>query len=173
MGLLGFLIAGVPTGASAQEAKPQEFQVQAGGYRITVIADPSRLSLGTVLYSITVVNSEDARPVSDAQVIINATHEADGSSGWAAALNQPSNPGTYEATVQLEGAGTWLTSVDVSSPLGRVQVETPPVTIPQPRETLSGSLVFVGAFLAILLGAAYVIWSSRKAIEAREASREN
>ncbi len=93
--------------------------------------------------------------------------------GWAVALHQPSNPGTYEATVQLEAAGTWRSSVEVSSSLGQVEVEVLPLTIPEPRQTRSGSLVFLGVFLAILLGVAYLVWSSRKAIKAREAASEN
>ncbi len=93
--------------------------------------------------------------------------------GWAVALHQPSNPGTYEATVQLDARGTWHSSVEVFSSLGRVEVEVPPLTIPEPRQTRSGSLVFLGVFLAILLGVSYLVWSSRKAIKAREAASEN
>ena len=171
--LLAVFLGGLPGAALAQEDSVQEFQVQAGAYRITGIADPSRLSLGTVLYTITVVNSENAQPVSDAKVTIYTRHEVEDIVGWAAALNRPSNPGTYEATVQLEDAGIWHTSVEVSSSLGRVEVEVPPLTILQPRQTRSGSLVFLGAFLAILLGVAYLVWSSRKAIKARAAAGEN
>ena len=171
--LLSVFLWGLPAVALAQEDSSQEFQVQAGAYRITVIADPSRLSLGTVLYTITVVNSENAEPVSDARVTINTSSEAEDIVGWAAALHRPSSPGTYEATVQLDAGGTWRSSVEVSSSLGRVEVEVPPLTIPQARQTRSGSLVFLGVFLAILLGVAYLIWSSRKAIKAREAASEN
>ncbi len=177
LGLLSVLLSvflwGLPGAASAQEDSSKEFQVQAGAYRITVIADPSRLSLGTVLYTITVVNSENVQPVSDARVTINTRSEVEDTAGWAVALHQPSNPGTYEATVQLDAGGTWHSSVEVSSSLGRVEVEVPPLTIPEPRQTRSGSLVFLGVFLAILLGVAYLIWSSRKAIKAREAASEN
>ncbi len=173
LGLLFVLLGGLPGAALAQEDSAQEFQVQAGAYRITVLADPSRLSLGTVLYTITVVNSENAQPVSDAQVTINTRYEVEDIVGWAAALNRPSNPGIYEATVQLDGAGIWHSSVEVSSSLGRVEVEVPPITIPLPRQTRSGSLVFLGVFLAILVGVAYLVWSSRKAIKAREAASEN
>ncbi len=180
LGVLGLLsvlrsvfVWGLPAAALAQEDGSKEFQVQAGAYRITVIADPSRLSLGTVLYTITVVNSENAQPVTDARVIINSKSQVEDIAGWAAALHQPSNPGTYKATVQLEGAGIWDSSVEVSSSLGQVEVEVLPLTIPEPRQTRSGSLVFLGVFLAILLGVAYLVWSSRKAIKAREAASEN
>ncbi len=177
LGLLSVLLSvslwGLPAAASAQEDSSKESQVQAGAYRITVIADPSRLSLGTVLYTITVVNSENAQPVFDARVTVNTRSEAEDTLGWAVALHQPSNPGTYEATVQLDAGGTWRSSVEVSSSLGRVEVEVPPLTIPEPRQTRSGSLVFLGVFLAILLGVAYLVWSSRKAIKAREAASEN
>jgi hypothetical protein len=180
LGVLGLLSAllsvslwGLPAAALAQEDSSKEFQVQAGAYRITVIADPSRLSLGTVLYTITVVNSENAQPVTDARVNINTSNEVKDVEGWAVALHQPSNPGTYEATVQLDAASTWHSSVEVSSSLGRVEVEVPPLTIPEPRQTRSGSLVFLGVFLAIFLGVSYLVWSSRKAIKAREAASEN
>lgn len=171
--LLSVFLWGLPGAALAQEDSSKEFQVQAGAYRISVIADPSRLSLGTVLYTITVVNSENAQPVSDARVTINTRNEVKDVEGWAVALHQPSNPGTYAATVQLDIVGIWQSSVEVSSSLGRVEVEVPPLTIPQPRQTRSGSLVFLGVFLAILLGVAYLVWSSRKAIKAREAASEN
>ena len=76
LGLLSVLLSvslwGLPAAALAQEDGSQEFQVQAGAYRISVIADPSRLSLGTVLYTIAVVNSENAQPVTDARVPINS-----------------------------------------------------------------------------------------------------
>ncbi len=176
LGLLSLLLSvflwGLPGAALAQEDNSKEFQVQAGAYLITVIADPSRLSLGTVLYTITVVESENAQPVSDARVTINTSNDVKDVAGWAVALHQPSNPGTYKATVQLEGAGIWHTSVEVSSSLGRVEVDVPPLTIPKPRQTRSGSLVFFGAFLAILSGVAYLVWSSRKAIKARDGARE-
>ena len=171
--LLSLFLWGLPGAVLAQEDPAQEFQVQAGAYRITVIADPSRLSLGTVLYTVTVVNSENGQPVSDALVTINTRSQVEDIPGWAAALHRPSNPGTYEATLQLEAGGTWRSSVEVSSSLGRVEVEVPLLTIPEPRQTRSGSLVFFGVFLAILLGVVYLIWSSRKAIKAREAASEN
>ena len=176
LGLLILLVAlfgGMPATVLAQKDNSPEFQIQAGAYRISGIGDPSRLSLGAVLYTITVVNSENSQPVSDARVIVNARRESDGTAGWATALHQPSNPGTYKATMQLDGPGAWLTSVDVSSPLGRVEVDTPSVTVPKPRQTRSGSLVFFGAFLAIASGGAYIVWSSRKAIKARRTASEN
>ena len=172
-GLLSVLLWGLPGAVLAQEDSLKEFQVQAGAYRITVIADPSRHALGTVLYTITVVNSDNGQPVSDAEVTINFRREAEGTGGPAFALNEPSAPSIYKATVQLESADIWHTSVEVDSPLGRVEVETPAVTIPEPRQTRSGSLVFIGAFLAILSGVAYLVWSSRKAIKAREAASES
>ena len=170
---LSVLLWGLPGVALAQKDGAQEIQVQAGAYLITVIADPSRLSLGTVLYTITVVNSETDQRVSDARVIINTRHKVEDIAGWATALNQASNPGVYEATVQLDSAGIWHTSVEVSSSLGRVEVEVPPLTIPKPRQTRVGSVIFLGIFLAILLGVAYQVRSSRKAIKARETARES
>ena len=172
--LLSVLLVGLPDAVLAQADSSKEFQVQAGPYGITVIADPSRHSLGTVLYTITVVNLENAQPVTPARVTIYAWKDGEDTVGSALAVNRrPSDPGTYEATVQLDIDSIWHTSVEVNSSLGRVEVEVPVPTIPQPRPTRSGSLVFLGVFAVILLGAAYLVWSSRKAIKAREAASEN
>jgi len=49
-------------------------------------------------------------------------------------------------------------------------VEAPSQVVPQPREVRSGGLVFIGAFAAIGLGAAYVIWTIRRTQKKRESA---
>ena len=88
-------------------------------------------------------------------------------------MHQPSDPGIYLATVQLETSGIWSSKVDVSSKLGRVEIDTPEVSVPEARTTIAGSLVFMGAFLCIILGTIYVIWISKKAVRRRSAGSED
>ena len=162
-----------PSDAMAQNADTEGFVVQAGSYELLVKSDPSQISLGTVSYEILIINSDNTEPVTNARVIINLIHATSGEEGWATALHQPADPGIYLATVQLETPGTWLSSVEVSSNLGRVEIDTPEVLVPKSRKTISGSLVFLGAFLFIILGTFYVIWSSKKAVRRRGTGSEN
>jgi len=159
--------------AHAQNVDLDNFGVQAGAYKIIVRSDASQISLGTVTYGINITESSDAAPVTDARVIINLRHTTDGGKGWATALHQPSEPGIYLATVQLEAPGIWSSKVDISSKLGRVEIDTPEVSVPEARTTIAGSLVFMGAFLCIILGTIYVIWTSKKAVRHRSAGSED
>ena len=159
--------------AVAQNAGTEDYVVQAGSYELLVKSAPSQISLGTVSYEILIINSDNAEPVKDARVNINLIHATNGDEGWASALHQPGAPGTYLATVQVEKSGIWLSSVDVSSDLGRVEIDTPQVLVPESRTTIAGSLVFLGAFLFIILGTFYVIWSSKKAVRRRGTGSEN
>lgn len=161
-----------PTLGSAQGGGPEPFTVAAGPYRLAIVTDPSILSLGSVRLTIRVESSEDAGPVPDAKVVIRARHQTDGTVGWANALNTPSIPESYHARMELEGPGTWLLSIDVTSSLGRVEVEIPSVTVPEPRRTTSGGLVFVGVLLVLLLGAGYVTWTIRQSQRRRQAADE-
>ncbi|GIT13718.1 MAG: hypothetical protein CM1200mP35_05380 [Chloroflexota bacterium] len=52
---------------------------------------------------------------------------------------------------KLETSGIWSSKVDVSSKLGRVEIDTPEVSVPEARTTIAGSLVFMGVFLCIIL----------------------
>ena len=156
----------------AQGGDPEPYTVQAGPYRLAIVTDPSRLSLGSVQLNITVQSSESAGPVPDAKVVIRARHQTDGIEGWANALNTPSAPESYQARMELEGPGTWLMSIDVASSLGRVEVEIASVTVPVPRKTTSGALVFVGVLVVLLLGAGYMTWTIRRSQRQRQAADE-
>ena len=161
-----------PTLGSAQGGSPEPYTVEAGPYRLAIVTDPSRLSLGSVRLKISVLSSQHTDPVPDAKVVIRARHQTDGIEGWANALNTPSTPESYQARVELEGPGTWLLSIDVASSLGRVEVEIPSVTVPEPRKTTSGALVFVGVLVVLLLGAGYVTWTIRRSQRRRQAADE-
>lgn len=162
-----------PALGSAQGGSAEPYTVAAGPYRLAIVTDPSSLSLGSVRLKITVLSSEHAGPVPDAKVVIRSRHQTDGTVGWANALNTPSAPESYQARIELEGPGTWLLSIDVASSLGRVEVEIPSVTVPEPRRTTSGGLVFVGVLVVLLSGAGYVTWTIRRSQRQRQAADES
>jgi hypothetical protein len=169
---LTFLLANVwlmSSPVQAQQSGVEPYQVIAGPYRIEVIANQSSLSLGSVRYTVAVLNAENSRPVSDAQVVIRARHQESGTEGWATALNSPVTPERYQAQIELNQPGSWLVSVDVTSPLGRVEVEAPSQQVPEPSQSRAGGLVFAGITVVLILGSVYLVWSIRRAQQKREA----
>lgn len=159
-----------PSTALAQQTEGQPYHVDAGPYQIDVAATPSNLAIGTVEYVVSVVDSQSGQPVPDARVLIRARHIDTGEEGWANALNTPMSPAEYTAQVQLNGPGVWAMSVDVSSALGRVEVDVPPQTVPVPRQTKAGGLVFVGVTILLIVGVAYLTWTIRRNQKRREAA---
>ena len=156
-----------PPAALAQRGSPEPYQVEAGPFQLVINTDPSSLSLGTVRFDVTVSSSESADPVPNAKVVIRARHETEGTEGWANALNTPSNPERYEAQMELGGPGTWLMSIDVTSSLGRVEVPIPSISVPEPRQTTAGALVFVGVLVILILGGVYLTWTIRRSQQRR------
>ena len=152
-----------PNPTEAQQTGARPYYVEAGGYHIGVLSKPSGLSLGTIDYIITLNDPQTTAPIPDARVLIRAVKaDGQGHKGWANALNTPGNPDRYTARVELDEPGVWKMEVEISGELGHVQVEAPSQVVPKPREAQSGGLVFIGAFAAIGLGAAYVIWTIRR-----------
>ena len=159
-----------PSAVLAQQPEGQPYHVDAGPYQIDVQAIASNLSLGTVEYLIIVNDSQSSQPVSDARVLVRARHIDTGEEGWANALNTPLSPAEYTAQVKLDGPGVWAMSVDVSSALGRVEVDVPPQTVPVPRQSRAGSLVFIGVFVVLIAGGTYLTWTIRRTQRKREAA---
>jgi hypothetical protein len=164
--LLSIFIVGTtlfPAGASAQQPTDVTDQVRIGPYDITVVGGPSLLSLGTALYSVTLLSAEDGQPVSNAQVRLRTRHELAGTQGWAEALNTPGAPELYRVQLQLDRTGPWALSVEVNGPLGRVEAELTTLVIPESRGYGVGSLTFAGVTVVILLGLTYLVLSARRA----------
>ena len=139
-----------------------------GGYRLFIEGEASNLSLGTALFSVAVLNDATGEPVSNARVVLRTQHEGNGPAGWATALSIPERPEIYRAKMKLDYPGLWLVSVDVAGPLGRVETEVGTVIIPEPRQYLSGTLVFAGTSVILLLGTAYVVWQIRRTQRRRD-----
>ncbi len=160
---LFLVLASAPGLADAQQTGAKPYRAQAGPYLIGVYSNASTLSLGTVDYVVTVDEPDSMTPIDDARVLIHANHAEQGDRGQAIALNTPDHPNSYTARVELDRPGVWEMSVEVSSGRGRVQIGTASHTVPHPRQSTAGGLVFVGVFAVLMLGVLYVIWSARRA----------
>ncbi|MDE2844720.1 MAG: hypothetical protein OXN21_15280 [Chloroflexota bacterium] len=144
--------------------------VIAGGYQLYVEAEASKLSLGSALVSVAVLNAVTGEPVPGARVIVHTRHDGYGETGWATALPVPERPEIYRARMKLELDGPWDMSVEVDGPLGQVQADVGTVTIPPPRQYWVGSAVFAGMSVVLLGGLAYVGWTIRRAQKQRQAA---
>ena len=160
----------VPSPALAQEDGREQVRETAGPYEIGVTIDPSTPSVGAVHIIITVLNATTRQPVPDARVRIRTRNEGDDTGGWALALNYPRVPERYEANVNLETGGTWDVSVEVSSAMGEVLLEIPPLEVRKRAQSSAAGFVFVGVSLVILLGGVYVWWSIRRVQRKRTAA---
>ena len=174
-GIFLVLMAALAPGfTEAQQTGARPYYVEAGGYHIGVLSNPSRLSLGTIDYIVTLNDPLTAEPISDARVLIRSVKaEGDGQGGWANALNTPNLPDRYTARVQLDEPGVWKMSVEISSARGHVEVEAPSQVVPQPRETRAGGLVFFGVFAALGVGLLYAVWTIRHTQKLRNPARES
>lgn len=87
------------------------------------------------------------------------------------AVNNPEEPTVYRANMKFEEAGNWVLHIQIDSPTaGQADFRAPIVTLPPPIEPgMEGGWVFLGIFIVLLAGSAYLIFSSRRAQAAREA----
>ena len=164
--LLAVVMAGLPAGpvqAQAQESGTKEVQVRAGPYDINVVSALSNLSLGQARFFITILDVTTGKPVTDARVLVRLKGNLNDTQGWATALYVPGEPDHYEARIVLDAPGTWKVSVEVTSSLGNEEIVASTLEIPTTRSYTSGSIVFAGVFVLLLLGAGYVWWSARRA----------
>lgn len=155
--------------ARAQEGDGEQVRETVGPYEIGVTANPSTPAVGAVHIIITVLNATTRQPVADARVRIRTWNEGDGTGGWALALNNPRVPERYEANVNLQTGGTWEVSVEVSSAMGEVLLEIPPLEVRKRAQSSAAGFVFVGVSLVIVLGGVYVWWSIRRVQRKRTA----
>ena len=156
-----------------QEAGALEIQTTAGGYEISVEEFASNLSVGSSQIIVTLRDAGTGQGIDDAQVVVRAKHDLNGEEGWVTALNFPNDPDRYKAQVSLTAPGTWRLWVEIDGRLGRVEVEILPLEVPVLRSYSTGSFIFIGVFMVMVLGAAYLWWSSQKALRQREATRRS
>ena len=148
--------------AQPEEDGVQRFRQIVGPYNIRVALVQSGLSLGTTLMAVYVVEESTGKPISDVRVLLRTRHEDEDTQGRATAHNTPQEPERYDAQMTLDAPGTWLVTVEVTSALGTVAVEVPPLTVEEARRISGGTFVYIGVFLVIITGAVYVWWSTQR-----------
>ncbi|MCH8832283.1 MAG: FixH family protein [Chloroflexi bacterium] len=132
----------------------------------------SKLSVGSSQILVTLRDAGTGEGIDDARVVVRTKHDLSGDEGWVTALSFPNEPNLYKAQVSLTAPGKWRLWVEVDGRLGRVEVEILPMEIPALRSYSSGSFIFIGVFMILVLGATYLWWSSRKALRERGAAQE-
>ena len=171
MAVMGALLVATlvvePSTAHAQENGALHFQTTASGYDISVEESTSNISVGLVKVVVTLRDAATGEVVDYARVIVRREHETSDEKGSAQALNSPVSPEHYQARFSLKSPGIWRIWVEVDGRLGRVEVEVLPVEIPVLRSYSTGSFVFIGVFVVIVLGATYLWWSARRSLRQR------
>ena len=148
-----------PGTAAAQSERPIIVNYLAGPYKIGVLTEKSSLSVGRVIFTITVHDAASGEPAGDATVVIRTRHQSEGTEGWSSAFNSPADPETFSAQILLETPGVWDAFIEISGPLGIGAVSVGSLGVPHARTYASGSYVFFGIFAALMSGAGYLVWS--------------
>ena len=146
---------------SAQETARQEVHY-VGAHDIRVVPANLNLGAGSAQYSVIVTDPATGDPVPDAYVVLVTSQQEEGNPGWAIATNTPADPQQYNVHLKLDSTGEWHIKADVSSSLGADFVEVTTLEVPSVNRLTQGTWVYVGVFLVILGGIAYVWWSARR-----------
>ena len=161
MALLTFWAWG-PLVAQAQQGGIPPFRETVGPYDVEVAVAQSTLSLGTAVLFVTVTDAATGGPVPDARVVLRILHEDSGKEGWATAHNTIQFPERYDTQLNLDDSGTWRITVEISSDLGTVGVEIPPLEVAEMTRFSSGTIVFAVVFGLILATTVYLYWSYQR-----------
>ena len=155
---------------AAQEGSREELRF-VGDHDILVVPVNLNLGAGAAQYSVIVTHPETGEPVPDAKVVLVTSHTEESNPGWAIATNSPAQPDQYDVHLKLDSTGEWAISVDVSSSLGADFVDVTTLEVPSVNRLTQGTWVFVGVFLAILGGIAYVWISARRDYRRKRAAQ--
>ena len=151
-----------PGTAAAQSERPIIVNYLAGPYTIGVLTEKSSLSVGRVIFTITVHDTASGEPAGDATVVIRTRHQSEGTEGWSSAFNSPADPETYSAQILLETPGVWDAFIEITGPRGVGAVSVGSLGVPHARTYASGSYVFFGVFAALMAGGGYLVWSAHR-----------
>jgi len=167
------LLAIIPTSALAQS--PDAFQPlftrTVEPFEVAMGWTPAAPQVGIVNVGVAPAALATGEPVADARVTVVASPQNDVTEAFeVVAVNTPVDPTVYRANMKFEHADNWTLSVHIASPTaGEASFQTPIVVLPPPIESeASGGWVFLGVFAALAAGAAYLVWSARRAQRARK-----
>ncbi len=159
--LVLLLMAPLPS-VAAQDEDPRTVTVTAGPHRVKVVAVNTNLAAGFIQIALYVTNADTGEVVPDARVLLIAKNEEEQYEAVGIALNSPAEPEKYGLRMNLGSTGEWLISVDVSSPLGQGGGSAMIFHVPALNRYTDGSLVFFGVFAVMMLGIAYLFWSTKR-----------
>ena len=159
------LIAPLSSAVAQQEdpiGEDRGVNIIAGPHAVRVVLVNSNLSAGFLKIVLFVTDAKTGETVPDARVVLIAENEKEDYQGWATALNSPESPQRYDVRMNLSSTGEWVISVDVSSALGQGGATAFTVGVPSFNRNTDGSLVFFAVFAVLMLGVAYLFWSTRR-----------
>ncbi len=168
------LIAPLSSAVAQQEdpiGEDRGVNIIAGPHAVRVVLVNSNLSAGFLKIVLFVTDADTGETVADARVVLIAENEKEDYQGWATALNSPESPQRYDVRMNLGSTGEWVIRVDVSSALGQGGATAFTVEVPSFNRNTSGSLVFFGVFAVLMLGVAYLFWSTRRNNRRRQAAQ--
>ena len=177
---LCLLLAGMTTVVRAQSDEDFDplFVRPAGDFEVAVRWLPPAPQVGFVNVALKPTLAATGESVTDARILIVAERSLviNGESVTepdfeVVAVNNPESPTVYRANMKFEEAGNWILHIQIDSPTaGQADFRAPIVTLPPPIEPgMEGGWVFLGIFIVLLAGSAYLVISSRRARAAREA----
>ncbi len=160
------LLSASLSSVSAQQEETIEdgrgVDVVAGPHGVRVFVINSNLAAGFLQMALFITDANTGETVSDARVVLKANNEDQEYEGWATALNSPAMPRRYDVRMNLGSTGEWTIDVDVSSSLGQGGTRALTVEVPSLKRYTDGSLVFFGIFAVMMLGIAYLFWSTKR-----------
>ncbi len=168
---LAVLAAVLLLSASLSSVSAQQEETIEDGRGVDVVAGPhgvrafvinSNLAAGFLQMALFITDANTGETVSDARVVLKANNEDQEYEGWATALNSPAMPRRYDVRMNLGSTGEWTIDVDVSSSLGQGGTRALTVEVPSLKRYTDGSLVFFGIFAVMMLGIAYLFWSTKR-----------
>ena len=160
-----------PVSAQA-EVEPRElFRGRSGPYEIIVGILPNLPLVGTIHFLVTAIDTSTRENVADARVLIVAIDEDGVPSQQSLAVNTPRSPDFYEANLTFEDPGKWNLRVDVTSErLGEASFDVPLEVRPKNRSAApSGTILFTGVVLVLVVGTLYLWYSARRSRHPRAA----
>ena len=164
--VLALLLIAPLSSVAAQTEDPigaeRGVNVIAGPHAVRVVVINSNLGAGFLQIALFVTDANTGETVPDAKVVVIANNDDPTFEGWATALNSPALPQRYDVRMNLDATGEWVISVDVSSSLGQGGADALTVNVPSFNRNTDGSLVFFGVFIVLLLGIAYIFWSTKR-----------
>ena len=180
MVVLCLLLAGITTvvWAQSEESFDPLFVRPAGDFEVGVRWLPPAPQVGIINIAVRPTIAATGETVTDARVLVVAERSlvVNGENVIepdfeVVAVNNPEEPTIYRANMKFEEAGNWVLHIQIDSPTsGQADFRAPIVTLPPPIEPgMEGGWVFLGIFIVLLAGSAYLVFSSRRARAAREA----